>query len=148
MTAAGVARRVFVVCEDGTEYIDRFRRFLGQSFDFVAAPDFAAARGLVAETDGLLLDLDFRRTPPERLVDEQGQSAAGVDAGTRARLAETQGILILRRLRAEGIVTPAVLFADLDDDAQAEFLRRTLAPLTLAPSRLGLRELAALLRGY
>jgi hypothetical protein len=146
MTAAGTPRRVFVVCEDGTEYIDRFRRFLGQSFDFVAAPDFAAARALVGASDGLLLDLDFRRTPPEKLVDEQGQSAAAVDAGTRARLAETQGILILRRLRAEGIVTPAVLFADLDDDAQAEFLQRTLAPLRLAPSRLGLRELADLLR--
>ncbi|HVY41276.1 MAG TPA: hypothetical protein VHM31_25245 [Polyangia bacterium] len=148
MTAAGAARRVFVVCEDGSEYIDRFRRFLGQSFDFVPAADFASARDRLAGTDGLLLDLDFRRTPPERLIDEQGRSAAVVDAGTRARLAETQGILILRRLRAEGVVTPAVLFADLDDAAQAEFLRRTLAPLTLAPSRLGLRELAALLRGY
>lgn len=148
MTAAGAARRVFVVCEDGSEYIERFRRFLGQAFDFVPAADFASARDRVAGADGLLLDLDFRRTPPERLIDEQGRSAAIVDAGTRARLAETQGILILRRLRAEGVVTPAVLFADLDDGAQAEFLRRTLAPLTLAPSRLGLRELAELLRGY
>ena len=148
MTASEAPRRVFVVCEDGTEYIDRFRRFLGQSFDFVPAPDFASARRSVGGTDGLLLDLDFRRTPPERLIDEQGRSAAAVDAGTRARLAETQGILILRRLRAEGIATPAVLFADLDDSARAAFLQRTLAPLTLAPSRLGLRELAALLRGH
>ncbi len=148
MTAAGAPRRVFVVCEDGSEYIDRFRRFLGQSFDFVPAADFASARDSLAGTDGLLLDLDFRRTPPDRLIDEQGRSAALIDAGTRARLAETQGILILRRLRAEGVGTPAVLFADLDDAAQAEFLQRTLAPLTLAPSRLGLGELAALLRGY
>jgi len=148
MSAADARRRVFVVCEDGSEYIDRFRRFLGQSFDFVPAADFASARDRVAGTDGLLLDLDFRRTPPDRLIDEQGRSAAAVDAGTRARLAETQGILILRRLRAEGVATPAVLFADLDDRPQAEFLQGTLAPLTLAPSRLGLRELAALLRGY
>ena len=148
MTADATARRVFVVCEDGTEYVDRFRRFLGESFDFVAARDFAATRTAIGGAAGLLLDLDFRRTPAERLIDEQGQSAAAVDAGTRARLAETQGILILRRLRAEGIVTPAVLFADLDDDAQAQFLRRTLAPLTLAPSRLGLRELAELLRAH
>ena len=138
----------FVVCEDGSEYLERFTRFLGDDFEFIPARDFEGARAATAGADGLLLDLDFRRTPPERLIDEQGRSAAAVDAGTRARLAETQGILILRRLRAEGIATPAVLFADLDDGARAAFLQRTLAPLTLAPSRLGLRELAALLRGH
>ncbi len=141
------ARRRFVVCEDGTEYIQRFARFLGESFDFVRAPDFAAARDALPGADGLLLDLDFRRTPPDRLIDEQGRTAAALDAGTRARLAETQGILILRRLRAEGIATPAILFADVDDAGQADFLRRTLAPLTLASSRLGVREIAQLLGG-
>lgn len=137
----------FVVCEDGTEYIQRFTRFLRESFDFVAAPDFAAARAAVQGADGLLLDLDFRRTPPDRLVDEQGRTAAALDAGTRSRLAETQGILILRRLRDEGITTPAILFADVDDPGQAAFLRRTLAPLSLASSRLGVREIAQLLSG-
>ena len=77
----------------------------------------------------MLLDLDFRRTPAERLVDEQGPAPAPLDAGTRARLAETQGILILRRLRAGGVTLPAVLFADLDDAEQRAFLERTLAPL-------------------
>ena len=141
------ARRTFVVCEDGTEYIQRFRRFLGESFTFVPAGDFAAARAALPGAHGLLLDLDFRRTPPERLLDEQGRTSAALDAGTRARLAETQGILILRRLRAEGVVVPAILFADLDDDRQAEFLRRNLAPLQLASSRLGVREIGELLRG-
>jgi hypothetical protein len=140
-------RRTFVVCEDGSEYIQRFRRFLGESFDFVPAPDFAAARAALPGADGLLLDLDFRRTSPERLIDEQGRTAAALDGGTRARLAETQGILILRRLRAEGVVIPAILFADVDDAAQAEFLRRNLAPLTLASSRLGVRDIGDLLRG-
>jgi hypothetical protein len=138
-------RRTFAVIEDGSEYIQRFRRFLGESFDFVPAGDFATARAAVAAVDGLLLDLDFRRTAPDLLIDEQGQPATAVDAGTRRRLAETQGILILRRLRAEAIALPAVLFADLDD-RQADFLRRTLAPLAIAPSRLGLREIADLLR--
>ncbi len=85
--------------------------------------------------------------PPTRLIDEQGRSAAALDAGSRARLAETQGILILRRLRADGVTAPAILFADIDDDKQAQFLRRTLAPLVLATSRLGVREIAELLRG-
>ncbi|HXU61691.1 MAG TPA: hypothetical protein VN962_08330 [Polyangia bacterium] len=141
------ARRTFVVCEDGTEYIQRFRRFLGESFTFVPASDFAAARAALPGAHGLLLDLDFRRTPPERLLDEQGRTSAALDGGTRARLAETQGILILRRLRAEGVVVPAILFADLDDARQAEFLRRNLAPLQLASSRLGVREIGELLRG-
>ena len=145
MSATSDARRRFVVCEDGAEYLERFRRFLGESFDFLPAHDFEEARAAAAEADGILLDLDFRRTPADRLVDEQGPAPSPLDAGTRARLAETQGILILRRLRAAGVAHPAVLFADLED-GQRTFLERTLAPLSVAGSRLGMAEIAALLR--
>jgi hypothetical protein len=138
----------FVVCEDGAEYLERFRRFLGDAFDFVPAHDLREAHAASADANALLLDLDFRRTPPERLVDEQGLAPAPLDAGTRARLAETQGILILRRLRAAGVALPAILFADLDDAGQRDFLARTLAPLTIAGSRMGIAELAALLRAF
>jgi hypothetical protein len=135
----------FVVCEDGAEYRDRFQRFLGGSFEFLAAPDYAAARAAAAGADGLLLDLDFRRTPPERLVAEGGPAPSPLSAGERRRLAESQGILILRLLRAGGLALPALLFADFDDGEQARFLERTLAPLTIVPSRAGLREIAALM---
>jgi hypothetical protein len=149
----------FVVCEDGDEYIERFRRFLGGSFAFVPARDLAGAleaieaaqRGAGGAVDGVLLDLDFRRTPPGHLVDESGRVLAGpgepphVDDGTRRRLTESQGILILRALRARGVALPAVLFADLADAEQAGFLERTLAPLVVASSRTGLGEVAALL---
>jgi hypothetical protein len=141
-------RARFVVCEDGTEYIERFRRFLGDEFELVPAADYAAALEAAAGADGLLLDLDFRRTPPSRLVDERGAAPAPqMDDGTRRRLAESQGILILRALRARGVALPVVLFADLDDAQQARILERTLAPVVIASSRTGLRELAALLRG-
>ena len=146
MSAPATGRLRFVVCEDGDEYLQRFRRFLGETFDFLPARDFAEALRAAPGADGLLLDLDFRRTPPEKLVDERGPAPAPLDAGTRARLAETQGILILRRLRAAGLATPAVLFADLDDADQQAFLERTLAPLTVAGSRQGISEIAALLR--
>ena len=139
-------RLKLVVCEDGREYLERFQRFLGESFDFLPAHDFAEAHAAAGMADGLLLDLDFRRTPGERLVDEQGNVPGALDAGTRARLSETQGILILRGLRARGVGLPAVLFADLDDPTQVAFLERTLAPLTIADSRRGLTEIAALLR--
>jgi hypothetical protein len=131
----------FVVCEDGSEYIDRFRRFLGDAFEFVAANDLAAAEAAAVTAHGLLFDLDFRRTPPERLVDERGATVVAPDEGTRRRLVESQGIFILRALRARGVGLPAMLFADLDDAAQAAFLERTLAPLVVAPSRMGLREI-------
>ena len=144
------ARVRFVVCEDGTEYLDRFRRFLGDAFEFVAAGDFAAALAAATPTGGaagLLLDLDFRRTPPAKLIDESGAAApAGLDASSRRRLTETQGILILRQLRARGVALPALLFADLDDPEQARFLERTLAPLTIVSSRLGIVEVAGLMR--
>jgi hypothetical protein len=142
------ARPCFVVCEDGTEYLDRFQRFLDDAFRFVAAGDFAGALAAITAGDarGLLLDLDFRRTPPGRLVDEAGPTPPGLDAGSRQRLAETQGILILRQLRARGVNLPALLFADLDDAEQARFLERTLAPLTIVSSRLGIVEVAAVMR--
>ncbi len=136
----------FVVCEDGSEYVQRFRRFLGDAFDFLPAQDWAEARAAAAGAAGVLLDLDFRRTPPERLVDERGPAPTPLDAGTRARLAETQGILILRQLRAAGIGCPAILFADFEDAEQRRYLEATLAPLTIAGSRLGLAEIATLLK--
>ena len=142
------ARPCFVVCEDGTEYLDRFRRFLDDAFRFTPAGDYASALAATAggQAHGLLLDLDFRRTPPERLVDEAGPTRPGLDAGSRQRLAETQGILILRQLRARGVTLPALLFADLDDSEQARFLERTLAPLTIVSSRAGIVVVAGLMR--
>jgi hypothetical protein len=140
------ARPRFVVCEDGSEYLDRFTRFLGDDFAFVPALDFEAARAAADGADGLLLDLDFRRTPPGKLVDERGPVPADLDDDTRRRLAETQGILILRQLRAAGITLPAVLFADVDDGERARFLERTLAPLAIGSSHLGIREIEGLLR--
>jgi hypothetical protein len=145
VTAPPLPRIRLVVCEDGDEYLQRFRRFLGEAFEFLPARDFAEAARVAARADGLLLDLDFRRTPADRLVDERGPTPTPLDAGTRARLAETQGILILRRLRAGGVALPAVLFADLEESQRA-FLERTLAPLSVAGSRLGIAEIAALLR--
>jgi hypothetical protein len=145
MLPAVTRRARFVVCEDGAEYVERFRRFLGE-FEFSAAADHASARAACAGADGLLLDLDFRRTLPALLVDDEGRIAATLDGETRRRLSEAQGIFILRALRANGVTVPAILFADLDDAEQTRFLERTLEPLTVVPSTAGLREIAALMR--
>jgi hypothetical protein len=134
----------FVVCEDGKEYTDRFTRMLGGSFRFVRAGCFAEAKTALADGSvaGLLLDLDFRRTPAEQLVDEAGQTGSGRGAGERQRLATVQGLLVLRALRTQGLATPALLFADLDDAGQVAHLESTLAPVEVLSSSIGLDVIA------
>jgi hypothetical protein len=124
-----------VVCEDGDEYTTRFSRLLGQEIVFERATCYAEAlRLLHTGALGILLDLDFRRTPSADLVDEAGATCPTLSEGERRRLAEIQGILILRALRGAGIVAPAILFADLDDADRSTFLERTLAPLVILTS--------------
>ena len=60
----------WIVCEDGDEYLTRFSRFLGDRFEFTPASDLSDALAAAPGAQGLLLDLDFRRTDPARLVDE------------------------------------------------------------------------------
>ncbi len=127
-----------IVCEDGFEYIERFRRFV-PGFDFVRAGHFAEALALLPGAAALLLDQDFRRTPRELLIDASGAHSS--DA-----LPEVQGILILRALRARGVALPALLFADLDDSERASRLERELAPLSIVPSTEGLPQIATRLR--
>ena len=119
----------WIVCEDGDEYLSRFRRFLGGEFDFVAAGDFETALRCATGAAGIILDLDFRRTHGALLVDESGSSHARLPPGERQRLAEMQGVLILRALRRRGVPLPAVLCADVDDAAQVRRLEDELRPL-------------------
>lgn len=136
---------LWIVCEDGTEYLLRFERFLSAEFRFAAAPDAGALLDLAPSAQGVLLDLDFRQTPPDKLVDEHGVRNADLAEEIRRRLAATQGILILRLLRARGFSTPVILCADLDAD-QAAYLEQTLGPLQIAPSIEGLARTAERMR--
>jgi hypothetical protein len=136
-----------VVCEDGDEYITRFRRLLGTDVALNPAAGFAQAKRLLDDgATALLLDLDFRRTNATDLVDEHGQPCDLRSDGERRRLAENQGILILRALRRAGVKTPTILFADLDDDAQADYLRQTLGPLVILSSREGVPAITEQIR--
>jgi hypothetical protein len=140
------ARPRWLVCEDGTEYTTRFTRFLGDEFEFTRVGDAAALLGASGGAAGVVLDLDFRRTAPGLLVDEHGATHPALAPGEHQRLAETQGILILRALRAAGCGVPVLLCADLDDPSQVAFLERTYAPLSVIPSTEGLAALACRLR--
>ena len=99
-------KKRWIVCEDGDEYLSRFRRFLGDEFDFAPARDLREALREAEGAAGLLLDLDFRRADPAALVDEAGAVRARLAAGERRRLSEVQGVLILRALRARGALRP------------------------------------------
>jgi hypothetical protein len=135
-----------LVCEDGHEYLQRFGRFLGEELELVRVEDLPSARAACDRGPrALLFDLDFSRLPPERLIDEAGQAAARPRDESR-RLAQMQGILILRALRAAAVTAPALLFADLDDPARVRFLEQSLAPLQVVPSAEGMGAIAARIR--
>jgi len=135
----------FLVVEDGREYIDRFTRLLGASFRFARAGSAAEATAALAVggVAGVLLDLDFRRTPGEALIDEAGR--AGLPPHERRRVAAVQGILIARALRRCAPAIPMLLFADLGDAEQIAFLEGELAPLRVVASSVGLNEIGGLL---
>jgi|GEM_PF-1327450 len=147
--AAKAERRpLFLVCEDGDEYIHRFERFLGHEFRFLRVGSGAEAQAAIAREPitGLLLDLDFRRLQGSQLLGESGPPASAPTAEERLRWSAMQGILILQHLRRQGVALPALLFADLDDAEQSEYLEKTLAPLAVVSSREGLAQLAGRLR--
>ncbi len=138
-----MTRPRWIVCEDGDEYIARFARFLGAELDFVPTADAAGLLDAVAVgAAGVLLDLDFRRTPAARLIDPDGRAGAA----DPEQLAQSQGVYLARLLRARGYTLPVFLFADFDDPERAALLERTLAPLEVVASGVGLAELAARLR--
>ena len=71
-----MTRRAVLVVEDGTEYVDAFRRLAPESADveWLHAADAAAARAVLAgrKVDAIFLDVVFDRTPPDRLVGDPG----------------------------------------------------------------------------
>ena len=147
---AGQSARLplFLVCEDGDEYIQRFERFLGHEFRFLRVGSGAEAQAALSgePITGLLLDLDFRRLPASQLLGEGGPPERAPTAEARARWSAMQGILILQHVRRFGAKLPTLLFADLDDAEQIAYLERSLAPLAVVSSREGLAQLAARLR--
>jgi hypothetical protein len=144
-----VIRPLVLVCEDGDEYHERFCRFFGDEFTFLQVQDRAAALAACAQGPiGILCDMDFRRLAPDRLVDESGTAGVPRTADDVRRLSEMQGALILRALRAAGVTTAALLFADLDDPARAPFLERTLAPLLVVTSGESLSAIGERLRAW
>lgn len=110
-------RRLLIV-EDGHEYEEFVRLFLGQRFDVRVAHDAAEALRVATdfEPEVLLLDLRFERTPADALEGDADELAARRFGGDRARalrhLQDQQGTIVLAQLRAEGITARALFVHD------------------------------------
>ncbi len=86
--------KVLLVVEDGTEYVEAFRRLAGAGSvtELVRAGDADEAKRILAvrRVDGVFLDVVFDRTPPEKLC---GDSARGAE-----NLARQQGFYLAAEL--------------------------------------------------
>ena len=131
-------KRVLVI-EDGTEYAEFARLFLGTHFEVVAARSGAEAlsAATTAPIDALLIDLRFDRAPAGVLVGDLGATALRLFAGDQERalrhLQDQQGVLILAELRKAGHVQPAVFVHEFPP-RRLENLRRLYGDLRPVPT--------------
>lgn len=110
-----------LVIEDGSEYSDFARLYLGSAFEVRTARSAAEALRTLAdcEVDAFLFDLRFDRAEPSMLVGDVEATARRLFAGDRGRalrhLQDQQGALILAELRAHGHRQPAVFVHDFPE---------------------------------
>jgi hypothetical protein len=128
-----------LVIEDGTEYSEFARLFLGDGFQVASAFTAAEALACLASdgADALLIDLRFDRAPPGQLLGDLPATAARLFAGDEARalryLQDQQGTLILAALRAAGHAQPAVFVHDFPP-RRLENLRRLYGRVAAVPA--------------
>jgi CheY-like chemotaxis protein len=139
-------RRLLVV-EDGNEYTEFARLFLGGHFHIVVAQRAADALTCLRseQVDALLIDLRFDRAVEADLVGDVQVTANRLFAGDRARalrhVQDQQGVLILAELRAAGFRQRAIFIHEFLP-RRMENLRRLYGPVGALPTF----DCAALLR--
>lgn len=107
-----------LVVEDGTEYEEFAKTFLGDRYDVVAVRSGAeAVRTLRADPcDVLLVDLRFERAPQDALIGDVESTARRLFGGDRARairwIKDQQGTLVLAEIRKAGFAQRAVFVHD------------------------------------
>lgn len=141
--------KTLLVVEDGDEYEEFARLFLGEHYEVVACRSakeaLAAARDRAP--DALFLDLRFERAPAEVLTGDLGGTAQRLFAGDEARalryLKDQQGALILKELRDAGVDAPAVFVHDFPPRRLSN-LRKLYGRVSAVPSFDAREILAAL----
>ena len=118
-------KKKLLVVEDGTEYEEFARTFLGARFDVVAARSAAEAiEALKREAiDALLVDLRFERAPTSALVGDVDATARRLFGGDRTRalrwVKDQQGTLVLAEIRKAGFAQRAVFVHDFPPERLA-----------------------------
>jgi hypothetical protein len=128
-----------LVIEDGTEYEEFARLFLGERFQIVPAHDaeeaLAAARA--APIAAMLVDLRFERAKSEDLLGDVNAAARRMFGGDTQRalrwLKDQQGTLILAELRKAGFAQPAVFVHDFPAERLAN-LRKLYGEVFAVPT--------------
>ena len=134
-----VSRPDLLVIEDGHEYEEFARAFLGDRFEVRAAHSAAEALARVRERmpDALLVDLRFERAAVRDLVGDVTATARRRFAGDTHRairhLKEQQGTLVLGALREAGCDAPACFVHDFPPRRLAN-LRRLYGRVTAVPA--------------
>ena len=110
-----------LIVEDGTEYTDRARRWMGDGFEFTRAGSGSEALEALPQGNNIALiwmDMDFRRCPESELLGWE-RIDTGRFGGDRERvlqhLWEHQGVYILEALRLKGWRGPVVFSHDFTD---------------------------------
>ncbi len=107
-----------VIVEDGDEYEQFARLFLGDQCRISAAHSAAEALRLLQDdpADGFLIDLRFDRAPESALAGDVGETARRLFSGDRDAavryLQDQQGTLVLGELRRAGHHGPALFVHD------------------------------------
>lgn len=128
-----------LVIEDGDEYTEFARLFLGADLAIRQARSLAETlRALAAEeVFALLIDLRFDRATPESLCGDIAATAGQLFGGDQARalryLKDQQGALILGQVRAHGYLQPAVFIHDFPP-RRLQNLQRLYGRVTAVPS--------------
>jgi CheY-like chemotaxis protein len=134
----GRVTRVLVI-EDGTEYAEFARLFLGPQFTIVAAQSAADAlrKAGAEQVDAFLIDLRFDRARDEMLIGDLDATAERLFAGDRVRalrqLQDQQGVLILAELRKAGHGQPAAFVHDFSS-RRLDNLRRLYGAVRAVPN--------------
>jgi hypothetical protein len=131
-------KRILVI-EDGNEYEEFARLFLGDRCEISAAHSAAEALLWLEKNaaSGFIVDLRFDRAPDELLIGDVGKTAARLFAGDHAAatsyLKDNQGVLILGEIRRAGHDQPAVLVQALPE-RRLENLKRLYGNVATVPS--------------
>ncbi len=128
-----------LVIEDGDEYTEFARLFLGADLLIRQARSLADTLRLLAaeEIFALLIDLRFDRATPEALCGDITATAAQLFGGDQARalryLKDQQGALILAHVRGLGHRQPAVFIHDFPP-RRLQNLQRLYGRVSAVPS--------------